>query len=162
MARLRTVKQKAALRKAQLASARKRRKSTGKSSSGKWRRRAKRGAKYAAVAGVAYLVATQRGRLSRVGGRHARVAATRKSDHVTATTRVSSADHKPTPNPSRGSARRTEIIRSAREARTRARRAETRSRQLQKVTERSLYNAGLPSNVGGRTFVAGFAGTYRR
>lgn len=31
-----------------------------------------------------------------------------------------------------------------------------------KVADRGMYNAGLPLNVGGRTFVAGRGGTYRR
>lgn len=47
-------------------------------------------------------------------------------------------------------------------ARKRKGRHETRLRQLRKVSERSLYNAGLSSNVGGRTFVSGRGGTYRR
>jgi hypothetical protein len=49
-------------------------------------------------------------------------------------------------------------VKEAKRKRTNARYA----RVSQKVAARGMYNSGLNSNVGGRTFVAGRGGTYRR
>jgi hypothetical protein len=60
------------------------------------------------------------------------------------------------------SAMRRAGIPNAAKARRRSRRNDRYARVSQKVSGIGMYNSGLSANVGGRAFVAGRGGTYRR
>jgi hypothetical protein len=145
-----TARRKAALHKAQIASARKRK--------GRGRRVAKAVGKTVGSLAVVYAAG--------VGGAYATRSLTRHKSQK----KVS---YTPQPFPTSlpknvnfgyGNPVRTRAMKRAQATSIRRMRArsETRSRQLRKASWLGMYNAGLPRNVGGHTFVAGKRGTYRR
>ena len=174
----RTAKQRAALRKAQLASARKR-KGKGKLKPGRagTRVRLKAGAKAGLIVGG--LVAGYYGSMAYANYHSRKNFKAPKTDWASINRKIS-ADHHASKQAKalRDVRNRTKVhhMTTSKQAADQANAARRRhrnnklsqkqaSRQARlnrKLTDRGLYNAGLSSNLGGRTFVAGRGGTYRR
>lgn len=158
----RTAKQRAALRKAQLASARKRKgkgNSKLKAAHSKARRRMGTAARIgvgavAAGAGIYAYGKYKKRNNYKAPKKSSRATSTRRSSSIPRSTKPSDFDKRY----ARAVAYRQSQVKDAKSKRKNAKYA----RQSKKVSDRGLYNAGLSSNVGGRTFVAGRGGTYRR
>lgn len=170
----RTAKQKAALRKAQLVSARKRKGKKNPSASrqaAKGRRRVKiaMAAQLAIVATGAALYGAQRYRSRRSSSVSPNAARTRVKKQTQPRINIGNVRFSSTGGAKTSSSdfdrryRAAVAYRQSQVAATkRKKRNATYARQSKKMVERALYKSGLPSNVGSRTFVAGRGGVYRR